>query len=134
MRTTGAEKRHVTLVLTVTASGEMLPPMVIFKGKRALKLDVPTGFVVAVQEKGWMDQELMKVYINKIVKPYTKRRKSIMILDSFRAHVADPVKDAFRKANSLVVVIPGGCTSKLQPLDVAINRPYKDILVGKPTF
>ena len=27
-----------------------------------------------------------------------------------------------------MVVIPGGCTSKLQPLDVAINRPYKDIL------
>ena len=66
VRTTGSEKRHATLVLTVTVSGEILPPMVIFKGKRTLILDVPTGFVVAVQEKGWMDQELMTVYINEI--------------------------------------------------------------------
>ena len=36
VRTTRSEKRHVTLVLTVTASGEMLPPMVIFKGKRTI--------------------------------------------------------------------------------------------------
>ena len=34
VRTTGSEKRHFTVVLAVTASGVMLPPMVIFKGKR----------------------------------------------------------------------------------------------------
>ena len=42
VRTTGAEKRHLTVVLTVTADGKMLPPMIIFKGKRELKnIDVP---------------------------------------------------------------------------------------------
>ena len=37
VRTTGAEKRHLTMVLAATADGQMLPPMVIFKGKRNLK-------------------------------------------------------------------------------------------------
>ena len=37
VRTTGAEKRHLTVVLAATADGQMLPPMVIFKGKRNLK-------------------------------------------------------------------------------------------------
>ena len=32
IRSTGAEKRHITVVLTVTASGSLLPSMVIFKG------------------------------------------------------------------------------------------------------
>ena len=42
IRTTGAEKRHLTVVLAATADGQMLPPMVIFKGKRMLKnIDVP---------------------------------------------------------------------------------------------
>lgn len=40
--TTGAEKRHLTVVLAATADGQMLPPMIIFKGKRALKnISVP---------------------------------------------------------------------------------------------
>ena len=37
VRSTGAEKRHLTVILACTAAGDMLPPMVIFKGKRALK-------------------------------------------------------------------------------------------------
>ena len=55
--TTGAEKRHITIVLTVTASGSMLPPMIIFKGKRKLKLRAPEEILVRVQSKAWMDEE-----------------------------------------------------------------------------
>ena len=35
---TTATKRHLTVVLTCTAAGNMLPPMIIFKEKRELKL------------------------------------------------------------------------------------------------
>lgn len=42
IRTTGAEKCHLTVVLAATADGQMLPLMVIFKGKRMLKsISVP---------------------------------------------------------------------------------------------
>lgn len=69
--TTGSEKRHVTVVLTVMADGRMPPPMVIFKGKRKLKLsNVPHGMLVTVQQKAWMDSELMQVYLNKIWHPF----------------------------------------------------------------
>ena len=37
VRSTGADKRRLTVVLAVTGDGKMLPPMIIFKGKRALK-------------------------------------------------------------------------------------------------
>jgi len=53
VKSTGAEKRHFTVILACTASGKMLPPMMIFKGKRPLKkLHVPKGAVV--QKKGEM--------------------------------------------------------------------------------
>ena len=32
VRTTGSEKRHITVVLGCTAMGDFLPPMIIFKG------------------------------------------------------------------------------------------------------
>ena len=41
IRTTGSEKRHFTVVLAVAASSDVLPPMVIFKGKCELNLNVP---------------------------------------------------------------------------------------------
>lgn len=51
IHTPGCEKRHLTVTLTVTASAEMLPPFMIFKGKWKLKLTHPSGVAVAVHEK-----------------------------------------------------------------------------------
>ena len=135
--TTGAEKRHVTVVLTVMADGQMPPPMIIFKGKRALKLtNVPDGMVVTVQDKAWMDHELMNVYLNKIWHPFIKRRaeelglptKSLLVMDSFSAHLTTDVSENLKNNNTQSVIVPGGCTSKVQPLDVSINKPFKQIL------
>lgn len=95
--TTGTEKRNVT-VLTVMADGQMPPPMIIFKRKRTLKLtNVPDGVVVTMQNKAWMNHELMNVYLNKIWHPFIKRRaeelwlptKSLLVTDSFSAHLTN---------------------------------------------
>ena len=55
VRTSGCEKKHLTIVLSATADGKMLPPMIIFKGKTTKtieKLRVPDGFIVKTQAKG----------------------------------------------------------------------------------
>ena len=46
-------------------------------------------------------------------------------MDSFRAHITNAVKQAFIRGNTVPAVIPGGCTSKLQPLGVSVNEPVK---------
>ena len=40
VKTTGADKRHITVTLTVTANGEMLAPFIIFKGKLQPQVEV----------------------------------------------------------------------------------------------
>ena len=50
VRSTGAEKRRLTIILACTAAGQMLPPMIIFK------------------QKGWNDASLTLVWIQNIYK------------------------------------------------------------------
>ena len=62
---------------------------------------------------------------------YTNRQPDLLILGSFRAHLTDTIKKETRKAGGTLAVIPGGCTSKLQPLDVSINKPFKAVVRTK---
>ena len=48
------------------------------------------------------------------------------MLDSFEAHKTEQVKRSFKNENTDLAVIPGGLTSVLQPLDVSLNKPFKD--------
>jgi predicted amino acid dehydrogenase len=52
----------------------------------------------------------------------------MLVLDNFKAHLTQDVKEEIRKANTDLLVIPGGMASQLQALDVVINKPFKDNL------
>ena len=128
IRSTGAEKRRLTVILACAAAGDMLPPMAIFKGKRALKnLRIPAGVVVKVQPKGWNDSELTKVWIQKVLYRYTAKQHALLVWDTFTGHMTEDVAEELQKNNISVAVIPGGCTSKIQPLDVSLIKPFKTI-------
>ena len=46
----------------------------------------------------------------------------MLVWDSFRAHITDPVKNVATKMKT----DPGDLTSLMQPLDVSLNKPCKD--------
>ncbi|CAJ0600046.1 unnamed protein product [Cylicocyclus nassatus] len=128
---TGHEKSNFTVVLSVTAAGEKLRPMIIFKKKRIPKDNFSPEVVVRANDKGWMNHELMRTWLHKV---WNKRKcyvndpsQSLLILDSARCHLTEDVRELF-KEHSKITVIPGGMTKYLQPLDVGINKPFKDNL------
>jgi len=131
IKTTGAEKQRCTVMLAVTADGGKLPPYVIFKRKTLPKEKFPPGFHVRVQEKGWMDQDLVKDWVDKVWDRgpgALRRQKAMLVLDSFRGHLNEDVKKKLQRGRTDTVVIPGGVTSILQPLDISINKPFKESL------
>ncbi|PNF18070.1 hypothetical protein B7P43_G07656 [Cryptotermes secundus] len=131
VRTAGAEKQRCTVMLGITADGNKLPPFVIFKRKTLPKEKLPPGILVRVQEKGWMTEELYLDWLKSVWfrRPGALlRQRSMLVVDSFRSHLTENVKVKMRQEKSDMVVIPGGMTGMLQPLDVSINRPFKSHL------
>ena len=51
--------------------------------------------------------------------------KSLLMLDSCGAHITPEIKTVVNKYSKMAV-IPGGLTKKLQPLDIAVNKPFKE--------
>uniref|UniRef100_A0A3P8P7R4 HTH CENPB-type domain-containing protein n=1 Tax=Astatotilapia calliptera TaxID=8154 RepID=A0A3P8P7R4_ASTCA len=129
IRTTGYEKSSFTVVLGCHANGQKLPPMVIFKRKTLPKEKFPAGIIIKANEKGWMDEEMMKEWLREV---YERRlggffhaSPSLLICDSMRAHLTADVKKLVKQMNCELAVIPGGLTKELQPLDICVNRPFK---------
>ena len=93
----------------------------------------PSGLLVRCHEKGWMDEALVKDWLNSVWAKVggLMKRKSLLVWDSFRGHLTQPVKNTLARLNTVPAIIPGGMTSMLQPLDVCVNKPFKDILQRK---
>ena len=101
-------------MLAGCGNGLKLKLMLIFKRKTIPKINNKHGVVVSAQEKGWMDSEQMKVWIEKVWRARIGglgRRKSLPVYDSFKAHVTDTVKASFKHENTELAVIPGGLIS-----------------------
>jgi transposase-like protein len=129
IRTTGHEKSSFTVVLSCTATGKKLPPMVVFKRKTAIKEKIPSGIVVHQNEKGWMDNDVMDLWLTRCytMRPggFFRQSKSLLVLDSMRAHISDISKERIKATDSIPAVIPGGLTKVLQPLDISVNKCFK---------
>ena len=132
VKTTGHEKTHFTVVLSCMADGTRLKPVVIFKRKTLPKgAKFPHGVVVKAHPKGWMDEKGTTDWLEEV---WNKRpgallrQRSMLVWDMFRAHITDNVKDKAKNLQTDLCVIPGGLTSMLQPLDVCLNKPFKDRL------
>ena len=54
----------------------------------------------------------------------------MLVFDHFKAHVIQNAKAIAGDLKTQIVVIPGGLTSQLKPLDVSVNKLFK-VLVKK---
>ena len=66
IRMTGNEKNSVTDVLACAGDGSKLRPIVISERKTVPKVANKHGVVINAQEKGWMDTEGMKMWVQTV--------------------------------------------------------------------
>ena len=78
---------------------------------------------MAASPNGWMNEELTAGWIEKIWTNFSFT-KQMLDWDSFKCHIFDARKVQLKQCNTVMSVIPAGCTKFLQPLDVCINKPF----------
>ena len=86
-------------------------------------------------KKAWMDDDLMKIWIKEIWLKHINAKckklgfeNSLLSFDAFAAHLTEGVKAQLLESKSDILPIPAGCTSKCQPMDVCLNKPFKAVL------
>ena len=134
-RTSSSSTLRVTVAVSVTASGNFLKPLVVFKGKPGARIETrefptyPDSNFYACQERAWMDERVMRKWIRLVLRPYVETAPPnidpIIFLDSYRCHMMAPVVDEIQQLGVEVIHIPGGCTGLCQPVDIGIAKPLK---------
>ena len=123
--TTGHEKSRVTACLGALADGRKLQPLIVFKGKRLpAELKDIRGVVIEISSNSWMQVPTTLACIEKCWGRMAFS-KHLLIWDSFRSHITEEAKEHIKQTNTIMGVIPGGCTKLLQPADVSWNAPFK---------
>ena len=76
----------------------------------------------------------MKKWINIVWRKcdhYKLKKKNMLILDEASVHKIPEIKKSLELTETKVMMIPGRLTRYLQPLDVSINKPFKDGIIKK---
>ena len=118
-----------TVILGCMADSSKLSPVIIFKLKNKSREEFPNNVFIRTNKKDWVNEEKMIWWINNIwfkkSSDQLSNPKSLLILDSFREHLVNSVKERLNEIHTNMAVISEGLTSKLQPLDVAVNKSFK---------
>ena len=140
------DKRGITMLLTVTMNGALLPPQVIYQGKtdrcHPKKARFPSGWHITHTPTHWSNVETMHQYLKNILLPHIKDvrsslglpdQKAILILDVFAPHRDETFRDALKAANIKVIYVPAGSTADLQPLDAdgSVNSVMKQKMANE---
>ncbi|XP_038061824.1 uncharacterized protein LOC119732406 [Patiria miniata] len=130
-------KEHISVQLCVTASGEALPPMIIFSGKRPPKGKCiqggPDGTLYGSSKSGFLNAELYLLWFKNIFLKYVTFRPVVLIQEGNVCHLTPEIVQCAQMNGVALYCIPVGTSSFLQPLEVSIMEPLKKELKSMVT-
>ena len=126
--TTG-NKAQVTVVSACSASGHVLPPMVIFD-RKTLKPELTYGEVpgtmYGLSKNGWIDSELFELWFTHHFLPNVPPlRPLLLIMDGHSTHYQPSVVRLAAAEKVILFCLPPNTTHLTQPLDKGCFSPLK---------
>ncbi|KAB0790262.1 hypothetical protein PPYR_15400 [Photinus pyralis] len=127
-----SSKAATSVTFACSASGEMLPPYIVYKSENlwyTWREGGPDSAVYNRTHSGWFDASLFEDWFNKIMLPYFKKigpGPKVLLGDNLASHISYNVVKVCQDNNIRFVLLPPNSTHLTQPLDVTCFRPIKN--------
>ncbi|XP_050506078.1 uncharacterized protein LOC126884227 [Diabrotica virgifera virgifera] len=120
----------VTMALSVSATGNSIPPFFIFPRvnfKEHFLTSGPPGAAGAANPSGWMTKEHFLLFSRHFVKHVgcSLDRPLLLLLDNHDSHLSIAALNYLKNNGVTVLSFPPHCSHKLQPLDRSVYGPFK---------
>jgi uncharacterized membrane protein YgcG len=126
---TSGQKSQITVIGCASATGQILPPYIIFAAKQVSALwtqNEVTGSRYAVSNKGWVDQELFCYWLKVHFIPNAiSHRPLLLLLDGHSSHFEPNTIQHAQDNNIIIFCLPPHTTHECQPLDCSLFGPLK---------
>lgn len=124
-------KAMYTVLFCVSATGQYMAPLVVYKGKNLYDTWIkggPDGACYAVSPSGWMQDDVFEKWIEHFIKNIKKINVKLPVLLTFDGHGSHLTYGTVKQAldNQIIIVcLPPNTSHALQPLDVGVFGPLK---------
>ena len=125
-------REYITVLGCGSASGERLPPYVLYKGKNLWTTWTkggPSGTYFNVSESGWMERPHFLEWFKKLFLPAASSTLEtgpvILFMDGHASHINLELIRLARDRGVILFCLPSHTTHALQPLDVGVYGPLK---------
>ena len=127
---TSGQKQQITVIGCASATGQCMPPFIIFAAKKVNHLwcrNEVRGTHYAYSEKGWIDHDLFFFFLEKhFLEHAVARRPLLLLLDGHSTH-SDLTSLKFAHDREITIFcLPPHTTHECQPLDCSLFKPLKD--------
>lgn len=122
-------KSQITVLGCCSATGQALPPFIIFQGKQLnyqwTRGEIP-GTRYGVSESGWTDRDLFRGWLMEhFLTHAVAGRPLLLLVDGHSSHY-DPDTIRFAKEHNVIIFcLPPHTTHEAQPLDISFFGPLK---------
>ena len=130
----GSGRSYTTVHGCGSASGVRLPPFVVYKGKHlyaSWTKGGPAGAIYSVSDSGWMEKENYESWLKKMFLPATSHLREsapvVLFFDGHHSHISVSIVKYCQQYNVHLVLLPSNTTHVLQPLDVGVYGPLKQV-------
>ena len=127
---TSAERGKTHTILScVSASGYVLPPLMIYPRKKSvpdnLKVGAVPNTVFRNSDSGWINSDIYFKWLKLFSQNIPPTRPVLLIQDGHASHISIEVIE-YARANSIYILcLPAHTTHILQPLDVGVFKSFK---------